>query len=67
MASQVATGATLLPLDSAQAILSPPVIALTLLGLLLVPLLILALFKGPKLLVVTPALPGPVVTPMRSA
>ncbi|MNQ04190.1 Hydrogenase-4 component B [compost metagenome] len=49
VASQVATGATLLPLDSAQAILSPPVIALTLLGLLLVPLLILALFKGPKL------------------
>lgn len=45
----VATGATLLAQGSSQAILSPPVIALTLLGLFLIPLLILALFKGPKL------------------
>ncbi len=45
----VATGATLLPLDSSQAILSPPVIAITLLGLFLIPLLVLAIFKGPKL------------------
>ncbi|WP_050720073.1 hydrogenase 4 subunit B, partial [Aeromonas tecta] len=45
----VATGATLLPLDSSQAVLSPPVIAITLIGLFLIPLLILALFKGPKL------------------
>ncbi len=42
----VANGATLLPLDSSQAILSPPVIAITLLGLFLIPLLILAIFKG---------------------
>ena len=42
-------GATLLPLDSSQAILSPPVIAITLLGLFLIPLLVLAIFKGPKL------------------
>ncbi len=46
--STVATGATLIPLDSSQAILSPPVIAITLFGLFLIPLLILALFKGPK-------------------
>ncbi|EPC4026478.1 hydrogenase 4 subunit B [Aeromonas salmonicida] len=45
----VATGATLLPLDSSQAILSPPVIAITLFGLFLIPLLVVALFKGPKL------------------
>lgn len=45
----VATGATLLAQGSSQAILSPPVIALTLLGLFLIPLLLLALFKGPKL------------------
>ncbi|VXA79492.1 MULTISPECIES: hydrogenase 4 subunit B [Aeromonas] len=45
----VATGATLLPLDSSQAILSPPVIAITLLGLFLIPLLVVAIFKGPKL------------------
>ncbi|MFA7832812.1 hydrogenase 4 subunit B [Aeromonas dhakensis] len=45
----VATGTTLLPLDSSQAILSPPVIAITLLGLFLIPLLVLAIFKGPKL------------------
>ena len=45
----VATGATLLPLDSSQALLSPPVIAITLLGLFLIPLLVLAIFKGPKL------------------
>jgi hydrogenase-4 component B len=45
----VATGATLLPIDSSQAILSPPVIAITLFGLFLIPLLIVALFKGPKL------------------
>lgn len=45
----VAAGATLMPLDSSQAILSPPVIAITLLGLFLIPLLLLALFKGPKL------------------
>ncbi|MGE6177045.1 hydrogenase 4 subunit B [Aeromonas salmonicida] len=45
----VATGATLLPLDSSQAILSPPVLAITLLGLFLIPLLVVAIFKGPKL------------------
>jgi hydrogenase-4 component B len=45
----VATGATLLPLDSSQAILSPPIIAITLLGLFLIPLLVVAIFKGPKL------------------
>jgi hydrogenase-4 component B len=45
----VATGATLLPIDSSQAILSPPVIAITLFGLFLIPLLVVALFKGPKL------------------
>lgn len=45
----VATGATLLPLDSSQAILSPPVIAITLFGLFLIPLLVVAIFKGPKL------------------
>lgn len=45
----VATGATLQPLDSSQAILSPPVIAITLLGLFLIPLLVVAIFKGPKL------------------
>ncbi|MFC5708053.1 hydrogenase 4 subunit B [Aeromonas eucrenophila] len=45
----VATGATLLPLDSSQAVLSPPVIAITLIGLFFIPLLLLALFKGPKL------------------
>ncbi|MFM1715444.1 hydrogenase 4 subunit B [Aeromonas salmonicida] len=45
----VATGATLLPLDSSQAILSPPVIAITLLGLFLIPLLVVAIFKGTKL------------------
>ncbi|MGL5293666.1 MAG: hydrogenase 4 subunit B [Aeromonas sp.] len=45
----VARGATLMPLNSHQAILSPPVIAITLLGLFLIPLLILAVFKGPKL------------------
>jgi hydrogenase-4 component B len=49
LTSTVATGATLLPLDNSQAVLSPPVIAITLIGLFLIPLLILALFKGPKL------------------
>ncbi|MGR5153408.1 hydrogenase 4 subunit B [Photobacterium swingsii] len=45
----VTQGAALIPDNGAQAILSTPVIALTLLGLLLVPTLILAIFKGPKL------------------
>lgn len=63
----VATGATLLPLDSSQALLSPPVIAITLLGLFLIPLLVLAIFKGPSSVVVTLAPRGLVVTPTRSA
>lgn len=48
LSTQVATGATLLPLDSSQAVLSPPVIAIALFGLFIIPLLVLALFKGPK-------------------
>ncbi|OAN11307.1 hydrogenase 4 subunit B [Photobacterium jeanii] len=45
----VTQGAALIPDNPSQAILSTPVIALTLLGLLLVPVLVLAIFKGPKL------------------
>ncbi|EAR54950.1 NADH dehydrogenase subunit N [Photobacterium sp. SKA34] len=45
----VTQGIALIPDNASQAILSTPVIALTLIGLLIVPLLILAIFKGKKL------------------
>ena len=42
-------GVALIPASSAQAILSTPVIAITLLALFMVPVILLAVFKGPKL------------------
>ncbi len=42
-------GMALIPADSTQAILSAPVITIALLAMLLVPVVLLALFKGPKL------------------
>ncbi|QFU22224.1 hydrogenase 4 subunit B [Shewanella eurypsychrophilus] len=45
----VTQGIALIPSEPTQAILSTPVIAFTLLALLIVPVAILALFKGPKM------------------
>lgn len=45
----VTQGIALIPSEPTQAILSTPVIALTLIALLIVPVAILALFKGPKM------------------